>query len=262
MRLGAEFLVWSDLTVDWDDYDRVVIRSTWDYTKQYEAFLTWCRSVGPDRLRNRPDLVIWNHDKRYLADLGPLSVPTVFVEPGDPPPALTGEVVIKPNVSAGSRRTGRFGPDSHAGAQQLITAIQHGGLVALVQPHLPSVETRGEISLVFFAGELSHVLHKRAILQPDEVAPTSSGPRDVAVAMLAADLVTAGTATDAEIRLAERVMTAVTRRFGVPLYARIDLLEGPGGSPLLSEIEVIEPHLYLATAPGAAERFAEAIQRD
>ena len=46
---------------------------------------------------------------------------------------------------------------------------------------------------------------------------------------------------------------------GVLDYARIDLVPGPGGAPLVMELEVAEPSLVLATSPGAAERFAQAV---
>ena len=36
-------------------------------------------------------------------------------------------------------------------------------------------------------------------------------------------------------------------------------MPGPGGAPLVMELEVAEPSLVLATSPGAAERFAQAV---
>jgi hypothetical protein len=39
----------------------------------------------------------------------------------------------------------------------------------------------------------------------------------------------------------------------------VDILRGEGGIPHLVELEAVEPSLYLATAPGAAERLAAAI---
>ena len=86
--LGAEFRCWDDPAADWAAYDRVVIRSTWDYTTRLDEFLAWVHRVGPQRLRNDPELVAFNTDKRYLAELSCPTVPTVFVEPGDPLPEL------------------------------------------------------------------------------------------------------------------------------------------------------------------------------
>jgi len=257
--LGAEHVVWDDPGVDWEAFDRVVIRSTWDYTGRLDAFLAWCRMVGPRRLRNVPDLVAFNADKRYLAQLGVETVPTTYVGPGEPLPRLEGELVVKPNVSAGARDTGRFGPGAHAGARSLIERIQASGRAALVQPYMPSVDSRGETSFVFLAGERSHILRKRAVLEPDEVAPLADGMHAPARAMLREDLVTTAKADDAERALAGRVLAEVSERFGTPLYARVDIVMNPEGRPVLLELEAIEPALYLGLVPGAAERLAAAV---
>ena len=258
--VGAEYRAWDDPDVDWEAYDRVVLRSVWDYTSRVEEFVAWCRSVGAGRLQNPPELVAFNADKRYLGALDAPTVPTVFAGPGDPAPRLEGEVVVKPNVSAGARDTGRFGPDTHAEAAALVEHIQRSGRVALVQPYLADVDEHGETAIVFFNGEPSHVLRKRAVLRPDEVAPVKEDdPLAVAEVMREDDLVVAGEADASERALAERIVAGVAERFGMPLYARVDMVPGPDGEPVLLELEAIEPALYLHTSPGASERFAAAV---
>ncbi len=70
---------------------------------------------------------------------------------------------------------------------------------------------------MFFGGELSYVLRKRALLYPDEVAPmTREGlgfQLGVAQAMFEEDLVVPGEADPAERELAERVLAELTDRF-------------------------------------------------
>jgi len=258
--LEAEYRSWDDPSVDWSGFDRVVIRSAWDYSARVDEFLAWCATVGPDRLRNAPGLVAFNADKRYLAQLAVPTVPTLFVAPSDPPPALEGEVVVKPNVSAGARDTGRFRPPAHAQAHALLARIQASGRVALVQPYMTAVEHRGETALVFLAGELSHVLRKQAVLAPDEEAPLAEGEPPAAAAMLRRDLVSAGVADPAERALAHRLIDEISARFGTPLYARVDLVTDPHGRPALLELEAIEPELYLAASPGASRRMAAAVR--
>jgi len=257
--LGAEFRVWDDPAVDWRSYERVVIRSTWDYTLRAREFLAWCEEVGPERLRNPPELVAWNADKHYLADLSCATVPTSFLEPGDPLPELSGDLVVKPNVSGGARDTGLFTAATHALARELIERILASGRTALVQPYMAAVAQRGETALVFIGGELSHVLRKRAVLAPDEIAPTvgDGGP---ARAMLREDLVVPGECAPEQLALADGLLAEIERRFGMPLYARVDLVEAPGGAPVLIELEAIEPRLYLHLAPGSAERLAAAVR--
>jgi hypothetical protein len=260
--VAARFPVWDDPGERWDAFDLVVIRSAWDYTLRRGEFLAWAEARGA-RLRNAPAMVRWNSDKRYLRELaeaGLAVTPTTFVEPGDGAVELSGEVVVKPAISAGARGTGRFGAAAHDAAAALATRLLDAGHTVMVQPYLASVDDEGETALVYFAGELSHVLRKRAVLQPDEEAPLADHPLAPAAVMFDDDLVGAGEASAAERATAESILGFVRQRFGgAPLYARVDLLADEEGRPVLSELELIEPNLYLDTAPRAAERFARAI---
>jgi hypothetical protein len=256
--LEADFRIWDDPTVDWSAYDRVLLRSVWDYSWRLDEFLSWCRAVGQGALRNPPALVAFNADKRYLAEISVASVPTRFIAPGDALPTLDGEVVVKPNISAGARHTGRFA--APAGALALIEQIHASGRVALVQPYLSAVEQLGETSVVFIGGEISHLLAKRAVLRSEGIAPVAEGELRVAAVMLEDDLVVAGTAAPAQLSLANTAHTEISERFGTPVYARIDLVADNAGDPVVSEIEVIEPSLYLSTAVGASERLAAAVR--
>jgi glutathione synthase/RimK-type ligase-like ATP-grasp enzyme len=257
--VGAEFRVWNDPAVDWHAYDRVIIRSVWDYTRQLDAFLEWCDHVGSPRLSNHPDLVTFNADKRYLNQLDVPTVPTSFISADDPPPWFEGEVVVKPNVSSGARDTGRFPAGRHTDALALIDAICASGRVALVQPYLPLVDERGETAIVYVGGELSHVLRKRPVLRSAGVAPLGQGEGASAAVMREDDLVSASEADSGELELAAALHTQISRRFGTPLYARIDLVPGLDGQPVLIEFEAIDPSLYFQKVPGSGRRFADAI---
>jgi glutathione synthase/RimK-type ligase-like ATP-grasp enzyme len=253
---------WDERAADWDAFGLVVIRSTWNYTHKRDEFVAWAERVG-ERLHNAPPLVRWNSDKLYLGDLASAGLPvveTLYVRPGDGPPDLDGEVVVKPNVSAGGRDTGRFSAATHAQAQELIASIQASGRTAMVQPYLRSVDSAGETAIVCIDGEPGHVLRKRAVLRPDEIAPTRDDAIGAAEVMYDPGLVEAGEATAAERDLAGAMVEHVTARFDyVPLYARVDMVGGQDGSPVLMELEAIEPNLYLDQAPGAADRVAAAI---
>jgi hypothetical protein len=263
-RRGAEarFGVWDDPSFDWESFDRVVVRSTWDYTPRRDEFVSWARSLD-GRLENPVAVLEWNSDKRYLGALGASGVEvveTAYVGPDDPDPPLRGEVVVKPAISAGARDTGRFSADAHAGARRLLDRLRGAGRVAMVQPYLASVDERGETAIVYFDGCESHVLRKQAVLAPDEEAPLRDDKIGSAEAMYREDLVAAGEAGAAERSLGGAVLDHMRDRFGrAPLYARVDMVAGEDGRPLLLELEAVEPLLYLATAPGAAERLARAL---
>jgi hypothetical protein len=256
----AIYRVWDDPDADWQQFDRVLIRSVYDYSRRRDEFVAWAHSVG-DRLRNRPELVEWNSHKGYLGDLAAAGlpvIPTTYVEPGDPPPDLSGTVVVKPAVSAGGLDTGRFSPAAHDAAHELLATLAENGRTALVQPFQESVETAGEAALVYFAGDLSHTLRKRPVLPADRVAPRVEAfpGHSAAEAMFDPDLVRAAPASEAERELGDAVIAHLRERFGhVPLYARVDLV----AAPAVMEIELIEPNFYFEEAPGADERLAAAL---
>lgn len=257
--VGAQPRVWDDPSVDWAAYDRVIVRSVWDYTAKPAAFLAWADAVGPARLRNPPELIRFNADKRYLAALDAPTVPTTLIEPGGPLPEYDAEIVIKPNVSAGGRDTGRFPPGARDQAVALMSGIHDSGRVVLMQTYLDGVDRDGERAVVFLGGEISHVLHKRPVLREPGVAPLSQAAHGPAAVMLEPDLVTLASADANQLRLARDVHDEISARFGRPLFVRVDMVPGPDGMPVVIELEAIEPCLYLDLAPGAAARFAAAI---
>jgi glutathione synthase/RimK-type ligase-like ATP-grasp enzyme len=258
---GADFVLWDDPAADWERYDVVVVRSTWDYHLRRDAFLAWADRLG-SRLVNPPAVLAWNTDKRYLHEIAAAGLPvveTALVEPGAPFAAPAGEYVVKPTVSAGSRDTARFGAEAAARdedaarAAALVAAIHASGRTAMVQPYVASVDARGETAMLFFDGRFSHAIHKGPLLTRGE-EPTEE--------VFAAETIEARDPTDAERTVAQRIVGWSAERFGGPLaYARVDLVEDAEGAPLLLELELTEPSLFLTCAAGAAERFAAAVLR-
>ena len=257
----ASHAVWDDPAVRWDELDLVVIRTTWDYPHKHAAFVAWAESLD-GRLQNPARIVRWNSDKHHVADLieaGVPTVPTRFVEPGDGIPTLEDEIVVKPAISVGGRNTGRFGPETHGEARDLIARIHAEGRAAMVQPYLSSVDTSGETALVFIGGRFHHAAHKRPVLRPDEVAPMRDDEIGGAEIMYGPDIVGPGTASEREIAVGEQAISYLRERFDVdPLYARVDVVADAAGEPRVLELEAVEPNLFLRFAEGSADRFARA----
>ena len=253
--LDTDWRVWDDPAVDWGSYDLVVIRSTWDYVPRRDDFAAWAASVP--RLANPADLITWNTDKTYLRELAAAGlpvVPTAWLTPGTPVdwPSWP-DLVVKPTVSAGARDTARYGPDEQDRAREHATRLLGDGRAVMVQPYLAGVDTEGESTLVYVGGAFSHSVRKAAILEPGAAAETDELWRP--------EKITGRTATAAEQELAERILAAVPGGAGRLLYARVDLLPGPDGTPVLIELELAEPSLFLSVVPGSADRFAAAIRR-
>jgi glutathione synthase/RimK-type ligase-like ATP-grasp enzyme len=247
----ACWAIWDDPDVDWDAFDLVVIRSTWDYQERRDEYLAWVRSVP--KILNPPEVIEWNTDKRYLGEL-PRAVPTEFLAPGDSFAAPDGEYVVKPSVSAGSRHTARFGPGDEARAAALVAEIHAGGRTAMVQPYVSAVDELGETALLYFDGAYSHAVRKGPILRPG-AAPTSD--------VFAAEEIDPREPPADERALADEVVAFVGERFGDLAYTRVDIVrgdDGAGGTPLLLELELTEPSLFFLQGDGAAGRFAAAIR--
>src|SRR5262249_12049919 len=66
-------------------------------------------------------------------------------------------------------------------------------------------------------------------------------------------------ATAEELALAEKALALVPQTSAPLLYARIDLAPGPTGEPLILEVEVTEPSLFLEYARDGVERLADGI---
>lgn len=245
--LDVEVHPW-DSRVDWAAYDLVVIRTTWDYFTRHEEFLAWTRRVP--RLVNSAAVVAWNTDKTYLrrlAEAGIPIVPTTWLEPGDAftPPATP--FVVKPTISAGARDTAAY-PGGAGEAVAHVQALLDAGRPVMVQPYLEQVDTEGETSVLVFAGEVSHGARKAAILTPGKAVDNTVDSRS---------FVTPRVPSEDERALSLRVLDVVQSWGDELLYARVDLLPGP----VLIELEVTEPSLFLRHAPGSAERYARAVRR-
>ncbi len=250
---SVEILAWDDFSVSWQRFDAIVLRSTWDYTERLPEFLAWCKSTAKQtRMLNPADVVKWNTDKHYLADLAKKKCPvveSVFIEPGQAADTFPhyAEFVVKPAVGAGSRDTQRYLAKDRTAAVEHVKRLLDQKRSALIQPYLAEVDSKGETALIFFNGIFSHAIRKGPLLQLDE------GPTDH---LFAPEAITAREPGGDELEVAHKVLAAMP--FKSLAYARVDLLPSSQG-PMLLELELTEPSLFFEHAPGSAERFAASL---
>lgn len=242
---------WDDPSVDWSDADLVAVRSTWDYVTRHAEFLAWTASLDPARLLNGADVFAWNHDKRYLTDLGDLPVvPTLLADDRD---GLAqgvrrfGTAVVKPRVGAGG--AGLLvvtDPDDPRLGRPVRSHPDYPEVDGpwVVQPLVESIRTHGESSVYVLDGRIGQRFDKLP------------GEGDVRVNEEFGGQVRAVATGD----VGDLVMTAydaMTERFDRPMdYLRVDLLRWDGDW-VVSELELIEPGLYLDVSPANAEPFAD-----
>ena len=262
--------VWDDPDVDWSQSGTVVLRSVRDYATKgnYSRFLQWARSVP--RLANHPDVVTWNSDKHYLTRLsewGVPMIPTMWLEPEAGYskhqvhtrfPAH-GDFVVKPAVSSGGRGTGRYtATDASSRSAAINDAMHHlrRGRTVMVQRYLEEVDRKGEVSLVYFNGVLSHAVEKAPMLHPSFKSTDQ----------IHEEIVTAREPSEQEWLWGERVRKAihtlikeVSGRDIQLLFNRVDVVGDGQGGFYLMEVSLIDAGLYLGAAPEALDNFADAI---
>ncbi|QIQ86646.1 hypothetical protein [Erythrobacter sp.] len=241
--------------IDWEapleafaGLDAVLLGTAWNYQDRAAVFVAKLEALEARGIavHNPPGLVRWNMTKTYLRELeeaGAATIPTLWLD------EVTGEdiraafaqfgcekLVVKRQVGAGAE------------GQVLLTADEppgpdwRFGRPAMVQPFLPAIETQGEVSFVFVAGEFSHALTKRA----------ASG--DYRIQSIYGGTESRHYPAEDEVEAARSVLAAIP--FAAPLYARIDMVRTEDGL-LLMEAELIEPYLY----PEQGERLGEHIAR-
>ena len=222
----------------------------WGYHRDHDRWMQACATwqAAGVKMLNPPSVLAWNSDKSYLgrlADQGIAIPDTVWIDgprQADADAAFdrfgVDRIVVKPRVSGGAHKTLRL-----SRGEAMVGAPEGP---AMIQPYLPSIETEGETSLLFFGGRLSHVVNKRPV--PGEFrVQVQYGGGYVALPEPPA----------AALAMAERTLKAIDEDL---LYARIDMAPDADGGWLLMEAELIEPDFYLASVPEGGKRFAEAVR--
>ncbi|MFW5653871.1 MAG: ATP-grasp domain-containing protein [Planctomycetota bacterium] len=262
--------------IDWSQFDAVLIRTTWDYVRVGEQqYIDRLRAIGKQtRLFNNAETVERNIDKSYLrmlADAGAPIIETLWLDREtldsiDLVAILRDrgwrDVILKPVVGAAASGLLRFRTDDPAQVAKAEQHVREDLLsrypMVLAQPFLPSVVTRGEISLMYFDGAFSHAVQK---------VPKAG---DIRVQLEYGATHTVYSPSDAELQAADAVVQAWP---GDLLYARVDLVDAapttaedaPPADPRLMELELIEPELFMHQAAvahvDAAGRLAEGLLR-
>lgn len=250
----VEEIPWTTPDVAWDDYQLVVIRSTWDYQSDFGRFLRVLKEIDRSRARleNSLEVVCWNIEKTYLKDLADRGVPIVptrwlnrldrnlLQELFDELQAE--QLVVKPVIGANADDTFRLSVDD-AQTQTAIDTFRDRGL--MVQPFVDSIKSPGEFSLFYFADEYSHCVLKTPKSGDFRVQEEHGGAIRSFVA-------------DEEMRsVGQLVIQAV--EFDL-LYARVDLVRTADGLAVM-ELELIEPSLYFPYDSASPQRFADAVAR-
>ena len=203
-----------------------------------------------------PSVVSWSSDKRYLADLQAAGLPIVatrFAAPRGACPVARGRPGRVRGQAVGGRGIPRRRPLHHRRARRRTRPRRRPCTPTAApcssSPTSPAVDTAGETALVYVDGTFSHAIRKGPMLPVGDRARADGhrpvrarghcGPRPRALP---------------RSPWAVGVLEYVTARFGAaPLYARVDLLPAPDG-PVVVELELVEPSLFLGHSPTPRRR--------
>jgi glutathione synthase/RimK-type ligase-like ATP-grasp enzyme len=253
LEVSADLVIWDDDAVRWNDYDLVVLRSTWDYPSRRRDFLAWARSIA--HLQNPVAIVEYSSDKHYLVDLefhGLRIIPSRFCAVGETPDFDFGDLVdfvVKPCVGAGSLHVERYRASDVAAAKRHVEELHAAGRDVLIQPYIHSVDTLGERALIFIDGAYSHAMRKGAMLN------VAQDDRDF---LFRREQMSPVLGEADAIAFATEVLT--TMGLDDLLYARVDLVATIRGW-LVMELELVEPSLYLRSDDSAASALAAGIAK-
>lgn len=258
--LSTTVVSWTYAEYDWAQVRCCLPRNTWDYAERPRDFQHWIgRTSELTQVWNPAPILRWNVHKGYLLELeraGLPILPTAIFTQGAPVDLAAeldergwGTFVLKPAIGATSREASCFARgETRRGQRHLERLLEREDV--LLQPFLPSVQTRGELSLVYIEGGFSHAVLKRPSEGDWRAQDNFGGTTEPAMPR------------EDEIEIATSAMAVARERVGgldELLYARVDLVRDRDDVPRLSELELIEPSLFFGWGEGSAERLAGAV---
>lgn len=254
--LKVDITYWDNPSYEWQQTKSVLFRTVWDYFERFDEFWDWLEQVKTKtRLINSYELIKWNIDKHYLRDLknnGIQVVPTYFADKGNNISLQEianlndwKHIVIKPAISASAFNTYKITNDEIEQKEQLFHELLQTHDM-LVQPFFPTISELGEASLMVFGGKFTHAILKKAKAGDFRVQDDFGGT------------VHDYNPTQEEIKFAEKVFQSCT---SLPIYGRVDIVWDSNKHIYLSELEIIEPELWIRNMPESANKIAEAVNK-
>ncbi len=239
----VELLVWDEPSILWENYDCVVIKSTWDYfIGKIEKFYVWLDLLKSKNIKclNHPDIIKWNADKHYLLDIekaGLKIVPTIIVERKNKinlefafEKFNTDEIVVKPCVSGAAMNTFRIDKNYTSDVESKINALLLEDSF-IIQPLKKEILEEGEWSFVYFNQKFSHHLLK------------SGKEDDFRVQHFWGGSINTPSFQNEMLEQANKYIEHFAKE---TLYARVDAVWSNNQLELM-ELELIEPYLFFFT---------------
>lgn len=252
-NIDVTAVIWDNSTINWNDFDYLIFRNTWDYFEKENEFNLWLDQIEKLGIKTLNPLAIikQNKHKFYLREMeqqGIKIIPTVFVDKttelnlAELTPTHWKKTVLKPAFSAGSYLTEVF---ETADTERISTQYKNiaSQKELLLQQFMPEIQSVGETSLIFFNKKFSHAVNKKPVPGDFRIQVQFGGIYRLIH-------------PDAElIAVAQKIVNTFA---GKLLYARVDGIVIDNKLHLM-EVECIEPDLYFNLSEGSLKRFVNAI---
>ena len=246
---------WNDHKFKWSSTKSAIFRSTWDYFDQFSNFRSWLDIVKEQCFLINPyEQINWNLDKHYLLDLQKKDIPiveSVFVPKKKELDLETisrtknwKNIVVKPTISGAARHTYHLKKNEIKNFQNKWLSLTNDEDF-MVQEFQKNILSSGEIAVMLFGGEYSHSVLKKAKKGDFRVQDDFGG---------SVEIINPSTEI---IDLAEKTVKSLKT---MPLYARVDIILDNGNSPVISELELIEPELWFRFKEESAYKLAEIVK--
>ena len=253
----CSFIPWDSNSINWDDFDAVIIRSTWDYQLKEKLFFKTLQSIEASSavLYNSLETVKWNINKRYLLELERENIsiiPTRLYDSFDFDVVSQlfsffneSKLIIKPCVSANADDTFIL-EQNKMGSLKSVLENTFSQKEFLIQPFIKNIRSEGEYSLIYFGNRLSHILLKTPKNGDFRVQEEHGGI-----------LKAINKPESSLIDFGNKVMGTIPYQC---LYSRVDVVRS-SNNYLLMEVELIEPSLYFNMDSKSPQMFAEVFNK-
>lgn len=244
-RMDVQLRDW-DQDTDWEQYDALMLASSWGETGRRQEFLRWARSADLQTLLANPvRSLVRSTDRTYLRDLnrdGVPCVPALWFEPGDSRDDLTAQIeatgwesfAVEPNTLTPEVHGTTVGSPAEAidAAERLLEAGRIVSVRGWPAEHPPP----DGVGVVLIGGRISHAFPARNGEFSLEVVEVDDELAQVAQRV-------AGFEADGEH----------------PVYARVDAV-WDGNQWLVRDFDACGPDLHLRDRPASADELARAVR--
>jgi glutathione synthase/RimK-type ligase-like ATP-grasp enzyme len=252
-NITAKAAIWNDKTINWQDFDILIFRNTWDYYEKQIEFDAWLEKIKKLKIRtlNSIEIINQNKHKFYLRELqkqGFNIIPTIFIDKTNNLdiqkiiPKHWEKAVIKPAYSGGSYQTELFEISNIDKINQQYLPIA-AEKELLLQEFMPQIKTLGETSFIFFNKKFSHAVNKIPTKGEFRIQVQFGGKYQLIEP------------SEILIQKAQKIVNTFSKDL---LYARVDgiIIEN---ELYLMEIECLEPDLYFSLAEDSINKFVNSI---